>query len=282
MTGDGAPPLGVYEKALDHGRGWGSTLTQARSAGFDFVEMSLDDDEGRLARLAWSAPERRGIRRAALDEGVPVRSITLSAHRRYPLGSADPGRRARGRELLAATIDLAADLGVELVQIAGYYAFEEPRDGGERARFVEALAAGAERAKQCGVGLGLENMDGEDVVSIDDALRVLDDVGSPALRLYPDLGNLAANGLDVCAQLARARPALCYVQLKDTRIGEFRRVPFGGGIVPFREAFALLATGGFRGPYVIEMWNDAHGSPARVAAAAREWIAGQMRAAVAA
>ena len=47
-------PLGIYEKALPKHLSWPERLALAKSCGFDFVEMSLDETDERLARLEWS------------------------------------------------------------------------------------------------------------------------------------------------------------------------------------------------------------------------------------
>ncbi|EAM1770752.1 xylulose 5-phosphate 3-epimerase, partial [Salmonella enterica] len=47
-------PLGIYEKALPAGECWLERLRLAKTLGFDFVEMSVDETDARLARLDWS------------------------------------------------------------------------------------------------------------------------------------------------------------------------------------------------------------------------------------
>ena len=49
-------PLGIYEKALPAGECWQERLRLAKELGFDFVEMSVDETDARLARLDWSVP----------------------------------------------------------------------------------------------------------------------------------------------------------------------------------------------------------------------------------
>ena len=44
-------PLGIYEKALPAGECWLERLQLAKALGFDFVEMSVDETDARLARL---------------------------------------------------------------------------------------------------------------------------------------------------------------------------------------------------------------------------------------
>ncbi|EHM1740828.1 TIM barrel protein [Escherichia coli] len=47
-------PLGIYEKALPAGECWLERLQLAKTLGFDFVEMSVDETDDRLSRLDWS------------------------------------------------------------------------------------------------------------------------------------------------------------------------------------------------------------------------------------
>lgn len=43
--------LGLYEKALPPGLSWKEKLLAAGDAGFDFLEMSIDESAEKLARL---------------------------------------------------------------------------------------------------------------------------------------------------------------------------------------------------------------------------------------
>lgn len=264
--------LGVYEKALPAQADWVPLLAQARQAGYAFVELAIDESEAHRARLHWTAAQRAQLREAVAATGVPVRTWILSAHRRTPLGSADAATRRAALDLLRRCVDLAVDCGVRLIQLPGYFVYHEPHDDGARARFLEGLRSGVGAAAQAGVMLALETMDGEDVLSVADALEIVREVASPWLAVYPDIGNLAANGLDVAAELRRGRGHLVGVHLKDTRPGEFRRVGFGQGIVPFADAFAALRETGYDGPYVVEMWNDDDPGALQTVDAARRWL----------
>jgi L-ribulose-5-phosphate 3-epimerase UlaE len=51
-------PLGIYEKALPKDLSWPERLVLAKSCGFDFVEMSVDETDERLSRLEWSTTQR--------------------------------------------------------------------------------------------------------------------------------------------------------------------------------------------------------------------------------
>ena len=81
--------LRQIKKALPKDISWLERLTLAKKLGFDFVEMSVDETDERIARLDWTKAERKKVRDAIFELDMPILSMCLSAHRRYPLGSAD-------------------------------------------------------------------------------------------------------------------------------------------------------------------------------------------------
>lgn len=62
---------------------WLERLRLAKALGFDFVEMSVDETDARLARLDWSREQRFALVNAIAETGVRVPSMCLSAHRRF-------------------------------------------------------------------------------------------------------------------------------------------------------------------------------------------------------
>lgn len=248
--------VGVYEKVLPTGLAWDEIFNLVRRSGYDFFELAIDETAERQARLKWTDSQRQRARSAATAAGVTIGTVALSAHRSCPLGSTDAATRRKARALTHDSIKLAADLGAERVQIAGYYTYYEPAGYRSRTHFIDGLAEAADFAEHCGIVLAIENVDGHDVLSAEDGLSLLDDLSSPAVRLYVDVGNFAGNRLDVVAELRRALPAADAVQLKDALPGKFRRVPFGSGTVPFKEVLLELDRLQFHNPLAIEMWND--------------------------
>lgn len=265
--------IGIYEKALPTTVSWSKRLHLGAQAGFDFVEMSLDPTPERLERLAWSHSQRIELRRAVEDSGVSVRTMCLSAHRNWPIGCGDTAIRKQGLTILRQALDLAADVGIRIVQLAGYDTLpdEAPSDD-SRQRYVDALRQAVLWASERAVMMGLENQEVGYVDSAATAIRIIEQVNSPYLQLYMDIGNLIVKGLDPLPEIAAARGHLVGIHVKDARPGVPRRVPFGEGDVPFREAFRCLKSGSFSGPVMIEMWNDDRPDAVEVCAAARRWI----------
>jgi L-ribulose-5-phosphate 3-epimerase len=274
--------IGIYEKALPANLGWPGLLEAARRAGYDYLEMSIDESDSRLARTVWSGRERGEFRRAVLDAGMPVRSICLSGHRRFPLGSADPATRQRAQEIMRGAIELAADTGIRTIQLAGYDVYYEPSTAESLARFEEGLAWAVGMAAQAQVMLAMEIMDTPLMSSITKWLSYAQRIPSPWFQVYPDIGNLSAWGNDVPAELAKAVGRIVAIHLKDTLAvtpgfpGQFRDVPFGKGCVDFVAAFRTLAALGYRGCFLIEMWTDKSENPVREAIQAREWVLQRM------
>ncbi len=149
-------PLGIYEKALPKDLSWPERLVLAKSCGFDFVEMSVDETDERLSRLEWSTTQRASLVEAMLETGVAIPSMCLSAHRRFPFGSRDEIVRERAREIMTKAIRLARDLGIRTIQLAGYDVYYEEHDEGTQQRFAEGLAWAVEQAAAAQVMLAVE------------------------------------------------------------------------------------------------------------------------------
>jgi L-ribulose-5-phosphate 3-epimerase len=267
-------PVGLYEKALPDYLSWEERLSAAGQAGFDFIEISIDESDGRLSRLDWSNSERAALRHSIANTGVRIMTMCLSGHRKFPLGSHSPALRKQGQDILHKAIDFAGDIGLRTVQVMGYDVFYETSDEETRANFIEGLCLGARWASQSGVMLGLENLDTPFVDNLSKALEIIREVDSPWLHLYPDIGNLAAAGYYPPDEIKLARNQILGIHVKDALPKIIRGVPFEKGIVPFRETFNALVQTGFWGLIGVEIWGSMHEGedPIESVAAARRFV----------
>lgn len=267
-------PVGLYEKALPVDWPWEKRLGMAAQAGYDFIDISIDESDVRLARLDWPASERAKLQHAIANTGVPILTMCLSAHRKYPLGSHSPETRRQGLDIFRKAIQFAWDIGIRIVQIMGYDVFYETSDDETKANFVESLHHCVQWAGQAGVMLGLENVDNPYLESVEKGLRLVKELDSPWFQLYPDMANLAAAGYHPPEELLLAKGHLIGVHFKDGLPGVIRGVPFEKGIVPFAETFEALAQVGFCGPMGVEMWADmdTSGDPFASVVAARQLV----------
>lgn len=264
-------PVGLYEKALPPDWPWEQRLLAAVQAGYRYLEISMDETDERLARLK-DAAEQRTIRRAIENTGAPVLTMCLSAHRRFPLGSADPPTRSRAYDIMRRAIDFAVYTGVRIVQVAGYDVCYEPHTDDAARRYVDGLHTATEWASQAGIMLALENVDVPITASLAASMSLVREIASPWFQMYPDMANVAAAGFDPCAELALCAGHITAVHVKDGRLGVVRGVPFGAGIVPFDDVFRTLRAIGFCGPLTVEMWAQYAADPFAAACQARAFV----------
>lgn len=254
--------LGLYEKSMPAELSWKEKLEAAKSAGFDFLEMSIDETEEKLERLEMTEKERLELIKLTKDAGIPIGTMCLSGHRKYPLGSHDPEVKKKSMEIMSKAIELASDLGIRIIQLAGYDVYYEESDEETRRYFTDNLKKAAEMAASAGVVLAFETMETGFMNTVEKAMKYVKQVSSVYLNVYPDIGNITnaafTNGTDVLEDLKLGSGRLAAMHLKETKPGIFREVPYGEGHVDFKKAIETAWKLGVR-IYVAEFWYT--GSP---------------------
>ncbi len=155
----------------------------------------------------------------------------------------------------------ADKIGIRVIQLAGYDVYYEPSTDESKKRYEEGMAWAASRAARYQVMLGTEIMDIELMNCICKHLVYEEKIGSPWYKVYPDVGNISAWGIDPLSDLEAGIHSIVGVHLKDTlcrtadKPGVFRDVPFGQGCVDFAACLGKLEALGYTGPYMIEMWH---------------------------
>ena len=249
--------LGLYEKSMPPRLEWKEKLLCAKEAGFDFVEISIDETEEKLKRLDMTAKERLELVRLMTETRVPIRTMCLSGHRKYPLGSSDPKVCARGMEIMEKAVRLADDLGIRIIQLAGYDVYYEESTLETKKRFLENLKKAAETAGKYRVLLGFETMENDFMNTVEKAMKYVTLVGSPYLNVYPDIGNITNAAktyqTDVLEDLTLGKGHIVAMHLKETVPGKFREIPFGTGHVDFEGAAEAAWKLGVR-KFVTEFW----------------------------
>ena len=76
--------LGLYEKAMPSTLSWLEKLNHTRDAGFDWLEISIDETDAKLSRLYYTKEEINQIKAAMEESSVPILTMCLSGHRKYP------------------------------------------------------------------------------------------------------------------------------------------------------------------------------------------------------
>lgn len=252
--------LGLYEKAMPGTMTIGEKLECAKECGYDYVELSVDETEEKLARLDWTKEERLALVKEMYRVGLPLRSMCLSGHRKYPFGAKDPEVRKRGMEIMKKAIDLADDLGIRTIQLAGYDAYyEKDQWEGSRQAFLENLTKATEMAAAKGISMGFETMETPFMNTVWKSMFYVNHIDNPWLGVYPDCGNLTnaavADGSSVTDDLYSGRGHVIAMHLKATKPGLFRDMVFDDPTshVDFEADIARAWSLGVR-RYVTEMW----------------------------
>ena len=251
--------LGLYEKAMPGSLCWYDKLTTAKNAGFDYVEMSVDETDAKLSRLDMPAKERLDLVETMFSTGIPIRTICLSAHRKYSLGSTDPAISGKGMEIMRKAIQLADDLGIRMIQVAGYDVYYEESTPATAAGFEVNIMEATRMAARSGIMLGFETMETEFMNTVEKAMKYVSLASSPYLQVYPDCGNLTnaalGYGSDILADLRCGEGHLAALHLKETLPGIYRDMAFGKGHVDFEAVISEAWSLGVR-RYVTEFWYE--------------------------
>lgn len=228
-----APPklrLGVTDWNLRKGADSGS-VALAAAIGFEGVEISFGrkTDDG---RLPVDRPEAVAAYKAALQKhGIGIAGTCVDRLHTNCLKN-DAG----ARKWIQDSIRLTRELGAKVLLLPFF------GDCGLKTREeMDATAAAlkdlAREAAANGVTLGLEN-----TVSAEDNARILDQVGSPGLKVYYDPGNSINWGHDPYKELRwLGAGRICQIHIKDNPhyLGE--------GRLRWPELLQIIAEIGFQG-----------------------------------
>ena len=246
--------IGLYEKAMPKDIGWKEKFQVAKSAGYDYIEISIDETDEKLARLDWSDAQIRDVVSVAYGESMSFGSICLSGQRRYALGDKD---ETKSLEILEKAIRFARIAGIPVIQMAGYDTYYAQSTEETEKRFRKNLALGTAVAAKEGIILAFETMETPFMDTMEKAMRRILPIASPYLGVYPDIGNLNNAALlyksDILADMEKGKGHIVAAHIKETMPGKYREVPFGTGVVDFERILKKLWQLGVR-RYVTELW----------------------------
>lgn len=249
-------PIGIYEKALPNAFTWEEKFRAAKGAGFDYMEISVDESDERLARLDWSDQEIEDLREVMKRYDIFFPTMCLSGHRKYPFGSKDPETRKKAMEIMEKAIRLSVKLGIRCIQLATYDVYYEVSDEETERLFLAGMKEAVAMASRAGVILAMEIMDTPFVGTIVRAFHYLKEIPSPYFKIYPDMGNLSNFSNDVTGEFELGISETAAIHVKETKPGVFKEVPFGEGQVRFEEIFRKLRELNYHGMFLVEMWAD--------------------------
>jgi len=206
-------------------------VAKAKELGFAGVEVSLGRKAG-ADKLPQDDPEIIARYLAAFKEqGIgPAGTCLDILHVNYLKSD------KLGQKWVADGIPLTHKLGatVMLMPFFGKGAMKTPEELDYVGDFLKEIAP---EAKKQGVTLGLENTN-----SAEENVRILDRVGSPAVKVYYDVGNSTNGGYDINKEIQwLGASRICQFHLKDNP--KF----MGEGKINFPEVMKTIMDLGFTG-----------------------------------
>jgi hexulose-6-phosphate isomerase len=164
----------------------------AVEVGFDAIEINVGDSGELTPDTTETAA--RAIAARAKAAGIALSSLSTGLGWAYPFSDADPTKRRRGIANTEAQIRLARWLGLDAILcVPATVTADVPYDVAyERAqaalRELEPVAAAN------GVVIGVENVWNKFLMSPLEMARFVDEIGSPWVQVYFDVGNVLVFG----------------------------------------------------------------------------------------
>ncbi|AMC92708.1 hypothetical protein AOC36_01505 [Erysipelothrix larvae] len=241
--------ISLYEKSMPNDKPLLEKYLLVREFGYDFLELSIDETDEKLERL-YDQDLQEHILDTIVESKVNTRSICLSGHRRYPLGSNDPSIVERSLDIFYRTVDLAVFIGASIIQMAGYDVYYEDSDEATIQRFKTNLKKCLDYASKKGIICAFETMETPFMDTIEKAVSWCNTFQNPYLKVYPDLGNITnSNNLyqtSILRDIECGRGYIVAAHLKEAKEGVYRDLQFGEGIVDFEAGIQALWDQGVR------------------------------------
>lgn len=207
----------------------------ARQIGLDGVQVNM----GRVSNdMHLRKPEvQKAFAEAAKKAGVEIASLAIGEMNRVPLKS-DP----RAAEWLDQSLDICKALGLTVSMPACFHKGDlDMSKTAEIDHLVRVLKEVCPRAEREGIVIGLESY-----LSAEDNMRLIDLVGSPAMRIYYDVGNSTDKGRDIFREICLLGDLICEFHAKDGRH------MLGQGRIDFRKVREAMDDIDYRGWIQIE------------------------------
>ncbi len=185
-------------------RGQPSALELAQKIGLDGVQVSFGapGDEYDLRKET----VRRQYLDAAKKHGTAIASLAMGLLNSIPYSS-DP----RAAQWVQQCIDVMPKLKQKVVLLAFFGKGDIKGKPELQQAVIRRLKQAAPKAEKAGVVLGLETR-----LNVDDHLRILEAVGSPAVQVYYDVANMTKQGYDIYKEIRiLGRDRLCEIHCKE-------------------------------------------------------------------
>lgn len=206
----------------------------AKRIGLDGVQVDFGRSPDQLPLFS---PElQKKILTAAKKHDMEVASLAMGVLNQIPYKS-DP----RAERWVEQGIDVCKAMGTNVVLLAFFGKGDLRNDKKGTDIVVQRLKKVAPKAEKAGVFLGIESM-----LSAEQHMDIVNRVGSPAVKVYYDVGNSYKAGYDIYAEIRLLGKLLCEFHAKD------HDDLYGKGSIDFPAVRRAMDDAGYRGWIQIE------------------------------
>jgi sugar phosphate isomerase/epimerase len=188
-------------------------------------------------------PRAKELVQTFKEIGIGLASCSYHADRE------PPDQRAANQ---AAAIQVADWMGADLLILNAERSVDQERQWQEHVTRLRGLCVFAELA---GVTLAVEPEPLLVIGSSQDALDMIEAVGSPRLKINLDVGHAQITDPDLAQTVRLLGDRLAHLHLEDIAGRVHKHLPFGQGEIDFVALRAALDEVGYQGPYVVDLFG---------------------------
>lgn len=180
-------------------------IKKAKIAGFDGIEINMTEfnknksiiDDLKLSEnygltIESSEEEIKEIRNISKNVGIPILGVSTSLHWIYSLTSEDNTIRQKGIDIVKKMIDAAILLETDAILVVPGIVNDNVSYKDAYNRSLKALKELRVKAEENKVYIGIENVWNKFLLSPKEMRNFLEEVGSPYVKSYFDVGNVMA------------------------------------------------------------------------------------------
>lgn len=182
---------------------------KAKEIGFDGVEICIGANY-REHRL-WSGSGIDDIKTLSESAGIEVPALSPGGFTAYTFAHQNDIKRAEGIAMLQHLSSVCPELGAKVILVPFFGDGMIKTEHITSPRFIDGVKTAAETAEQHDVCLALES-----TLTAAEHQQILDQVGSPAVGVYYDMGNSTGRGYDAAQEIRDLGSAIAQMHIKDT------------------------------------------------------------------
>jgi L-ribulose-5-phosphate 3-epimerase len=176
----------------------------AKEIGLEGIQVNVGSVTNNL-HLREKALQQQYLNKSE-ETRIRISSIAMAELNNVPYKS-DP----RTEEWVSDSIDVAKNLGVNVVLLAFFHKNDLRKDDAGKKEVIARLKKVASKAERMGITLGIESY-----LSAEELVDIIQKVGSKSIKVYYDFRNSADAGYDVIKEIKfLGKEAICELHMKE-------------------------------------------------------------------